>query len=135
MAKKSRQRRAPVKVGEIRRLSRMQCTEREAAAMLGIKLDTFREMVRIDERAKAAWDEGREQGKVSIRKAQFALAERNPAMAIYLGKVILNQREVTTVEMTGRDGGPIKTLDLGRLDQKGRDAFRELLRTTRVEKK
>lgn len=130
MAKK--QRRAPVRVGEIRRLSRMQCTEREAAAMLGLRPKTFVEMIRIDERAKAAWEDGREEGKVSIRRAQFKMAEKNPQMAIYLGKVVLGQREITTLEMTGRDGGPIKTLDLTRLDAKGRADLREILTKTRL---
>lgn len=131
MANRSRQRRAPIKVGEIRRLSRMQCTESEAAAVLGIKTKTFLEVIRIDERARAAWEEGRMEGRVRIRKAQFALAERNPQMAIYLGKVVLGQREVTTVEMSGPNGGPISTLDLTKLDGTGRKQLREILLKTR----
>lgn len=135
MANRSKQRKAPVKVGEIRRLARWQCTEREAAAELGIKVTTFREMIRIDERAKTAWEEGQQEGRVKIRKAQFSLAEKNPQMAIYLGKVILGQREITSIEMSGRDGAPIQTLDVAKLDQKGRDNLRDVLLKMRVSEK
>lgn len=103
--------------------------------MLGIRPKTFAEMIRIDGRAKAAWEDGREEGKVSIRRAQFEMAKKNPQMAIYLGKVILGQREITTVEMSGRDGGPIKTLDLTKLDAKGRADLRAILTATRVPEK
>lgn len=103
--------------------------------MLDIKLATFREMIRIDERAKAAWEQGQQEGRVSIRRSQFKLAEKNPQMAIYLGKVVLGQREVTTVEMSGRDGGPINTLDLTKLDASGRKSLREILLAARVSEK
>jgi len=109
----------------------MQCTEAEAAAVLGIRASTFREMIRIDERARAAWEEGRQEGRVKIRKAQFALAERHPQMAIYLGKVVLGQREVTAIEMSGPNGGPVSTLDLTKLDGSGRKMLREILLKTR----
>lgn len=120
-----------MRVGEIRRLARMQCTEAEAAAVLGIKTKTFVEMIRIDERARTAWEDGRNEGRVKIRKAQFALAERHPQMAIYLGKVVLGQREVTAIEMSGPNGGPIRTLDLEKLDATGRKQLREILLKTR----
>lgn len=132
MAKK--QRRATVRVSEIRRLSMMQCTEREAAAKLGIQLATFREMIRIDRLAKEAWEYGREHGRVALREAQFELAKRYPQMAIFLGKQYLGQTDVQVLEHSGRDGGPIKTLDLTKLDAKGRQDLRDALRKARVDK-
>lgn len=135
MPRRSRQRKAPIRIGEIRRLSSYQCTTQEAAAELGISHKTFLEMIRIDERAKAAWIEGREHGKVKIRKAQFLLAERNPAMAIFLGKAVLGQRDISTLEVSGRDGAPVETIDVGKLDQGERRGLRELLGKIRSEKK
>ena len=37
--------------------------------------------------------EKRGKGKISLRRAQFRLAEHNAAMAIWLGKQYLGQRE------------------------------------------
>jgi len=131
---KSTQRRSKVRVSAIRMLSQLQCSEAEAAASLGIRLKTFREMLRIDAAAKQAWEEGREIGKVDIRKAQFALAQRHPQMAIYLGKVVLGQREIQVIEHSGPNGGPIKTMDLSKLDGEERSALRSILEKTRAKK-
>lgn len=134
MAKRSRQRKTPVRVAEIRELSLLQVSEKEAAAVLGVKLSTFKEMLRIDERARDAWERGREEGKVSIRRKQFSLAGSNASMAIFLGKQYLGQSEINVIEHSGRNGGPIKTLDLGKLDAKGRAGLREALQQARVKK-
>lgn len=128
----ARRRRQPVKVSEIRALSQLQCTEGEAAATLGISLKVFREMLRVDARAREVWDQGRELGKVSIRRKQFALADRHPQMAIFLGKQYLGQSDVSVVEHSGRDGGPVKVLDLARLTPAERAAMRESLTKARV---
>lgn len=37
-------------------------------------------------------------GKISLRNLQFKLAEKSPIMAIYLGKVYLNQEDKTDKE-------------------------------------
>lgn len=121
-----------VKISQIREMSRIQATEAEAASVLGVTLRTFREMLRVDVKAREAWESGRDEGKVSIRRKQFALADRHPQMAIFLGKQYLGQSEVQVVEHSGRDGGPIKTLDLTRLDAKGRADLREILTKARV---
>lgn len=113
----------------------MQCTEREASAALGIKLATFQEMLRIDQLAREAWEFGREHGKVAIRERQFELAKRYPQMAIFLGKQYLGQTDIQVLEHSGRDGGPIKTLDLTKLDAKGRQDLRDALRKARVDGK
>ena len=47
-------------------------------------------------------------GKISLRRSQFKLAEKSPAMAIWLGKQYLGQREVQGIELTGRDGDAIE---------------------------
>lgn len=134
MLAKSRQLRRKIRVSEIRALSELQVSEREAAATLRITLKTFQEMIRVDSRAREAWERGRELGRVSIRRSQFELAKRHPQMAIFLGKQYLGQSEISVIEHSGRDGGPIKTLDLTKLDASGRKALRDVLTTTRVKK-
>lgn len=47
-------------------------------------------------------------GKISLRRSQFKLAEKSPAMAIWLGKQYLGQREVQGIELTGKDGDAIE---------------------------
>ena len=131
---KSRQRHAKVRVSAIRALSELQATEEEASASLRLSVKTFREMIRIDARAKAAWEDGRQLGRVSIRRKQFALADRHPQMAIFLGKQYLGQNEISVIEHSGRDGGPIKTLDLTKLDAGERKNLREALIAARVKK-
>lgn len=131
---KSRQKNKTIRVSEIRRLSALQVSEAEAAAFLGIRLKAFKEMLRVDVAARDAWEQGRELGKVSLRRAQFNLAERNPSMAIFLGKQYLGQNEIQVIEHSGRDGGPIKTLDLNRLDSSGRKQLRSILEQARVKK-
>ena len=121
-----------VKVSQIREMSRIQATVDEAASVLGVTVKAFREMLRIDVKAREAWEFGRNDGKVSIRRKQFRLADRYPQMAIFLGKQYLGQSEVQVVEHSGRDGGPIKTLDLTKLDAKGRSDLREILNKSRV---
>lgn len=132
MAKK--QRRTTVKLSQIRQLSVLQCTEAEAAAVLGVSVTTFKEMIRIDQKAKKAWEYGREIGRMRIREKQFLLADRHPQMAIWLGKQYLGQSDVQVLEHSGRDGGPIKTLDLAKLDAKGRQGLRDALVKARVAK-
>jgi len=131
---KSRQRRGRVQVSKIRELSKLQVTEREAAAVLGIRLKTFKEILRVDVAAREAWEDGRELGKHRIREIQFRLAERHPQMAIWLGKQILGQSDVSVVEHSGRDGGPIKTLDLSKLDKSQRNDLRQILTAARVKR-
>ena len=55
------------------------------------------------------------------------MAEHNPSMAIFLGKQYLGQNEVQQIEMSGRNGGPIKTLDLALLNRGERDGLRTAL--------
>lgn len=131
----SRQRQIRVKVGEIRRISRLHVTEREAAAFFGVKLKTFREMLRTDTAARDAWEEGRELGKIGLRRQQLKLAHKNAPMAIWLGKQWLAQSDVSTIQHTGPEGGPIKTLDLTRLDATGRKQLRDILAAARVSAK
>lgn len=95
-------------------LARIGSTHREVAAVLGCAYQTWMTFKSENQDAQDAYDRGFEQGKASLRRTQYKLAERNAAMAIWLGKQYLGQKDRR--EFTGPDGGPIQTLDLAGLN-------------------
>ncbi len=77
----------------IRKLASFMCTEEEIAGFLGCTVEAlkapcnqadFLECLKV----------GRESGKTSLRMAQFKLAKSSSAMAIFLGKQYLGQKDV-----------------------------------------
>ena len=81
-------------IKQIHGLSRIQCTMREAAAVLGVHRDTFSRFINTHEKAMAAWEDGAEDGKASLRRLQFKNAEAgNPTMQVWLGKQWLDQKD------------------------------------------
>lgn len=79
---------------QIEGLARIQCTQREAAAVLRVHRNTLSDFLSSSEKAREAWDNGLESGKASLRRLQFKAAENgNPTMAIWLGKQWLDQRD------------------------------------------
>lgn len=88
--------------------SSIMCTEAEAAAVLGVSVNTFKKFLADCPEARAAFDDGRGQGRMSLRRKQFALAEKNAAVAIFLGKNYLGQSDRQDHQHTGAGGGPIQ---------------------------
>lgn len=80
-------------------LARIQCTIREAAAVLNVSQVTFLEFLKRSKKAKDAWEHNRESGLASLRRNQFKMAENNPTMAIWLGKQYLGQKDKSEVDM------------------------------------
>jgi hypothetical protein len=81
-------------IKQISGLARIQCTQREAAAVLGVHADTFRDFLHAHEKALKAWEDGGETGKASLRRHQFKSAESgNATMQIWLGKNWLAQTD------------------------------------------
>lgn len=74
-------------------LGKIQATTRECAAVFGVAHKTFIEFLSREPDAAMALDHGREGGKMSLRRTQFALAKKNAAMAIFLGKNYLEQTD------------------------------------------
>ena len=87
-------------------LGRLQATVRECAAFLGVALSTYEEFLK-DPAVREAYDIGAANGTVSLRRIQFRLAERNAAMAIWLGKQHLGQKDKQEHALTGPDGEPL----------------------------
>ena len=85
-------------------LAKIQCTQHEAAAVLGITKKTFIELIKRDPLVCEKWENGQQSGKASLRRSQFKMAETNAAMAIWLGKQYLGQREPVRL-FDGDDAG------------------------------
>ena len=89
----------------IKNLAAIMCTEEEIASVL----ETTVEVLHNRENGEAFSElmkNGKEEGKASLRRAQFKLAERNPSMAIWLGKQYLGQKDSeTSLTLSARDEG------------------------------
>ena len=79
-------------------LCQLQCTQPEIAAFLKISDDTLRsrakEYYELDDYSEI-YKRFAETGKCSLRRNQFVLSKKNTAMAIWLGKIWLGQRDVS----------------------------------------
>ena len=75
----------------VQKLSMIQCTQKEIAYILGLSVRTLQR----DEKFNEIYNIGKENGKMSLRRIQFDIAEKgNASMAIFLGKQYLGQRDV-----------------------------------------
>lgn len=90
-------------------LGKIQATTRECAAVLGVSHQTFITFMNAHSAVGEALEKGKEGGKTSLRRTQFALAKKNAAMAIFLGKNYLDQtdrqdiNQSVTVDVTVTD--------------------------------
>ena len=77
-----------------RKLCIMQCTLKEIAAFFDCSEDTIERSCKRELKTgfADAYKTRAVQGKISLRRTQFALAEKSAAMAIFLGKNYLGQR-------------------------------------------
>ena len=74
-------------------LAKIQCTQAEAAAVLGFARETFNRFISRNLKVREKWENGLLSGKASLRRNQFKLSETNASMAIWLGKQYLGQRD------------------------------------------
>lgn len=73
----------------VEKLASIQCTQEEISTFLGISVRTLQR----DEEFCRIYKKGMENGKMSLRRMQFKLAEKNSSMAIFLGKQYLGQKD------------------------------------------
>lgn len=73
----------------VEKLANIQCTQEEIASFLGLSVRTLQR----DEEFCHLYKKGQENGKMSLRRIQFKLAEKNTSMAIFLGKQYLGQKD------------------------------------------
>ena len=91
---------------QLRGLGNIQATVREAAAFFSVSPVTFEAFLK-EEGVREAFEEGQANGRISLRRTQFRLAEKNAAMAIWLGKQHLDQKDHQSHEHSGPNGAPI----------------------------
>lgn len=80
----------------VEKLASIQCTQQEIASFLGCSVDTLQR----DEKFCGLYKKGLESGKMSLRRIQFKLAEKNPTMALWLGKQYLGQKDIVENNIT-----------------------------------
>ena len=80
---------------QLEKLCSIQCTEVEIAQFFEVSVDTL--CSRIKEEYTMTFSEYFKKhsadGKISLRRNQFKLSEKNTAMAIWLGKQYLGQKD------------------------------------------
>ena len=92
-------------IEQLRGLGGIQATVEECAAVLRVSVRTLQNFFVENPDAKDAHEDGKENGKASLRRAQFTLAlNGNPTMLIWMGKQILEQREPVQKIETGKPG-------------------------------
>lgn len=83
----------------VEKLANIQCTQEEIASFLGVSVRTLQR----DEEFCRIYKKGQENGKMSLRRIQYKLAEKNTSMAIFLGKQYLGQRDNIEVQSSQLD--------------------------------
>ena len=84
----------------VEKLANIQCTQEEIASFLEVSVRTLQR----DEEFCRIYKKGQDNGKMSLRRMQYKLADKNPTMAIWLGKQYLNQRDNVEVEHDVKNG-------------------------------
>ena len=80
--------------GKVEAMASVMATQEEIANFLGCSRDTLMR----DEQFCNIYKKGLDTGKMSLRRKQFKLADKNASMAIFLGKNYLGQKD--NVEIT-----------------------------------
>jgi hypothetical protein len=100
----------------VERAASIGCPVDEIAALLGIGRSTLYDHLNADgkyydPKVAEAIEKGRATGKSTIRRMQWEKANTgDTAMLIWLGKVVLQQRDTSVIAHTGPDGGPVQTV-------------------------
>lgn len=81
------------------KLCAIQCTQREIADWFYVSHDTLERWCKktYKENFTQCFERFRSGGKISLRRSQWQQAEKNPTMAIWLGKQYLGQKDEQTV--------------------------------------
>lgn len=99
-----------IKQDEFEKLCNMQCTLSEIAGFFDCSEDTVQNWCKstYNDTFSAIYKIKSAGGKISLRRTQFKLAEKSAAMAIFLGKQYLGQKDF--IEQTSSNDGVITEL-------------------------
>lgn len=91
----------------------LQCTLEEICGWFDVCSDTLETWCkRTYERSfSEVFAQKRGAGKISLRRSQWRLAEKNATMAIFLGKQFLGQRDNVDVNVTNTEGLSLDELE------------------------
>jgi hypothetical protein len=104
-------------------IARLFGTQDEAAAILGVSSRTLSNFFNIYPEAREVWDDGLMHAKVSLRRKQMALADKNAPASIFLGKNYLGQKDEnhTNLNVT-KVAEEMSETELMELAQRGRNS-------------
>lgn len=102
------------------KLCGLQCTLVEIAGFFNCSEDTIQRWCRRTYKMTFAetYKTHSQQGKIALRRYQMKLAEKSAAMAIFLGKQLLSQRDYSEVEVKADINNPfdgVSTEDIKKL--------------------
>lgn len=98
--------RKEIDVDQFESLCALQCTLQEIAGFFYCSEDTIERWCKrtYEESFADVYKKHAEKGKISLRRAQFKLAEKSASMAIFLGKNYLGQSDSVFVENPSQVG-------------------------------
>lgn len=96
-----------------KKLCGLQCTLEEISAWFKCSEDTIERWCKreLSMSFADAFKTFSADGKISLRRIQFRMAETNPSMAIWLGKQYLGQREQQEISVATNIDDSIKAMD------------------------
>lgn len=108
---------------QFKKLCGLQCTLSEIAGFFDCSEDTIENWCKKNYRAifSDVYKTMSQNGKIALRRHQFALAEKSATMAIWLGKQLLGQRDIDREEIPDRSAVNLKIMvkDCGGKDERG----------------
>ncbi len=90
---------------QFEKLCGLQCTQAEICSFFDVTDKTLTGWCKRTYKLSFSdvYEQKREYGKISLRRAQWRLAEKNAAMAIFLGKNYLGQSDVYVAGYAGNE--------------------------------
>lgn len=100
----------------------------QIAIVLGVSKDTFELQMKRDPSLRQALDKGRASSSIESRKTlyQMAVKEKNPRMLEFYLKTQEGFKSIERLELTGANGGPVKTQYEGLSDEQLLARLKEL---------
>lgn len=94
--------RKEIRRDEFEKLCGFMCTEEEIASFFDVSVDTLQRWCKrtYGESFAVIYKNKIAYAKCTLRRYQMQLAEKNPTMAIFLGKQWLGQKDVNTTDAT-----------------------------------
>lgn len=98
---------------QFEKLCGIQCTLVEIAGYFKCSEDTIENWCKREYHSNFSdiFRQKRSTGQISLRRAQFRMAEVNPTMAIWLGKQYLGQTEKQEVSVAVQDDETVKAME------------------------